>query len=188
VIRGEKIGLRARCDDDIPILREELYNDVAMRSRADGRPWRPFPEGSGKAPYTGDPPDNTDFFSVVELSSGELAGEAELWGIDRHNRKAHLGLSLRPSCRGRGYGTDIVRALCEYGFAVRGLQRLQIETLTDNAPMVATALATGFTREGTLRRAAWVYGAFADEAIFGLLVEEWRARGQTGDGVGSPAP
>jgi hypothetical protein len=63
--------------------------------------------------------------------------------------------------------------LCRYGFAIRGLHRLQIETLTDNHAMIAAATRAGFVREGTLRRAAWVDGCFADEAIFGLLVTEW---------------
>src|SRR6266513_2327502 len=71
--------------------------------------------------------------SVVELAGNELAGDALLWGIDLHNRMAHIGLGLRPAFRGRGLGTDVVRALCEYGFSVRGLHRLQIETLATNA-------------------------------------------------------
>ena len=31
-------------------------------------------------------------------------------------------------------------------------------------------------REGTLRRSAWVYGAYADEAILGLLANDWTPR------------
>lgn len=107
------------------------------------------------------------------LDTDELVGDALLWGIDTHNRVAHLGISLRPAFRGRGLGSDTVRVLCQYGFEVRGLHRLQIETLASNAAMLAAAARAGFTREGTLRRAAWVTGQFADEAILGLLAEEW---------------
>jgi RimJ/RimL family protein N-acetyltransferase len=178
VISGEKIGLRPRRNDDIPILIEELYNDVLTTSRADTRPWRPFAQDSRKAPYANEPPDNAACFCVVELASGELVGEAILWAIDTHNRSGRLGLSLRPAFRGRGYGVDSVRALCEYGFAVRGLQRLQLETLADNAAMIGAARRAGFTREGTLRRACWVYGEFLDEAVFGLLADEWQPGGQ----------
>ena len=170
MIRGEKTGLRARHESDVPVLHRELYDDVVTRSRADSRPWRPLPPGSEHSPFavTG-PSDEAACFSVVELESQELAGEALLWGIDPHNRTAHLGIALRPAFRGRGLGVDVLHTLCEYGFAVRGLQRLQIETLTDNAPMLAAATRAGFTREGTLRRSAWVYGAYADEAVLGLL-------------------
>lgn len=178
MIHGEKIGLRARRESDVPVLQSELYDDVATRSRADSRPWRPIPPGSGQSPYAvAEPSDEAACFSVVELESQEeLVGEALLWGIDTHSRTAHIGISLRPAFRGRGLGVDVLQALCEYGFAVRGLQRLQIETLTDNTPMIAAATRVGFTREGTLRHSAWVYGAYADEAILGLLANDWTPR------------
>jgi RimJ/RimL family protein N-acetyltransferase len=54
--------------------------------------------------------------------------------------------------------------------------RLQIETLADNAAMIAAATRAGFAREGTLRGTSWVDGAFADEAVLGLLAAEWRGR------------
>ena len=104
------------------------------------------------------------------------AGEALLWGIDTHNRTAHIGIALRPAFRNLGLGADVLRTLCEYGFAVRGLQRLQTETPTDNSPMLAAATSVGFTREGTLRGSAWVCGAYADEAILGLLANDWTPR------------
>jgi RimJ/RimL family protein N-acetyltransferase len=135
----------------------------------------PVTPGAADSPYR-IPRDRTDSvgFAAVELASGDLAGEAVLWGLDLHNRSAHIGLSLRPAFRGRHLGTDIVRVLCRYGFAVRGLHRLQIETLADNHAMITAATRAGFAHEGTLRRAAWVEGAFADEAIYGLLATEWK--------------
>ncbi|SEN59835.1 GNAT family N-acetyltransferase [Actinacidiphila rubida] len=173
MIRGAKVGLRARQESDLPVLLEEMYNDVLGYSRADGRPWRPAstPEQAG---YTSEPSDGFAAFSVVELASDELAGMAVLWSIDLHHRSAHLGLGLRPSFRGRGLGGDVVRALCTYGFTVRGLRRLQIETLSDNAAMLAAAERAGFQREGLMRRRAWVYGREMDEVVLGLLHDEWQ--------------
>jgi RimJ/RimL family protein N-acetyltransferase len=55
------------------------------------------------------------------------------------------------------------------------LHRLQLETLADNQAMLATATHCGFVIEGTARQAAWVDGAFVDEVVLGLLVDEWRA-------------
>ncbi|MFH9858334.1 GNAT family N-acetyltransferase [Streptomyces sp. NPDC017202] len=174
MIRGDKVGLRARHETDIPVLHAVLYDDVATRSRQDPRPWYPLPPGSAHSPYVvAEPSDEAAPFSVVELDSQELVGAASLWGIDAHNRTAHLGISVLPEFRGRGFSSDIVRVLCEYGFAVRGLQRLQVETMADNAPMIAAAKRAGFTIEGTLRRSAWVYGAFVDQVILGLLAHEW---------------
>jgi RimJ/RimL family protein N-acetyltransferase len=181
MLRAGKIRLRAREEADVPILHTELYEDIAMRSQADSRPWRPISPGTAASPYAvSEPSNDVAVFSVVELAGDELAGDALLWGIDLHNRTAHLGMGLRPAFRGRGLGTDVVRALCEYGFTVRGLHRLQIETLATNAAMLKAAERAGFTREGTLRQAAWVTGEFVDEVILGLLAADWTGADWTG--------
>lgn len=174
MLRGTAVGLRARHEDDIPILRAELYDDVVNASRSAGRAWRPITPGSKDSRLVVD--DKNDKyvpFSVVELDGGTLVGTATLWGIDNHSRSAHLGLGLLPAARGKGYGTDVVTVLCTYGFVVRGLQRLQIETLSDNAAMLRAAERNGFVREGVLRSAAWVMGEFLDEVLLGLLAGEW---------------
>ncbi|MFF7453368.1 GNAT family N-acetyltransferase [Kitasatospora sp. NPDC008115] len=169
-----RIVLRARHDSDVPVLHTELHDDIATRCAADTRPWRPLAPDSPQSPFVVDAGDDkAACFSVVERSSGELAGEALLWGIDAHQRHAHLGLALRPGFRGRGLAGDIVRLLCRYGFTVRGLHRLQVDTLAGNLPMLKAATGAGFVVEGTLRRAAWVCGAFEDEVVLGLLASEW---------------
>ena len=175
MLKGEKVGLRARHEDDIPVLRTELFNDVVNAARADSGPWRPISPSSKDPRLMGDDKEQGHVpFSVVELEGDTLIGAATLWGIDNHNRFAHIGLGLLPSARGKGYGTDVVAVLCHYGFVVRGLHRLQIETLPDNIGMLRSAERNGFVREGLLRSAAWVMGEFMDEVILGLLAEEWK--------------
>ncbi|MFC4036373.1 GNAT family N-acetyltransferase [Streptomyces polygonati] len=182
MIRGEKVGLRARQESDLTVLHTELYEDVATYCRSDTRAWRPIPAGTPYSPFAlKEPTEQAAPFSVVELASGELAGESVLWGIDVHNRTAHVGLALRPAFRGRGLGTDVVRTMCVYGFAIRGLRRLQLETLADNAAMIASAEAVGFRHEGTLRRSSWVYGQELDEVVFGLLHDEWAPPAKASD-------
>ncbi|MGW3820100.1 GNAT family N-acetyltransferase [Streptomyces sp. NPDC005046] len=183
MLRGSKVGLRARHEDDIPILRAELYNDVVNASRAESGPWRPIsPDSKDPRLAVNDKEQKHVPFSVVELEGDTLIGSANLWGIDNHNRSAHIGLGLLPSARGQGYGTDVVAVLCQYGFVVRGLRRLQIETLCDNTAMLRSAERNGFVREGTLRSSAWVMGEFLDEVLLGLLVQDWKPNAK-GDGL-----
>jgi RimJ/RimL family protein N-acetyltransferase len=183
MLTGKLVTLRARLESDVAILHAGLQDDVVTRSRSDVRPWRPIPPGPS-SPYAprSEPDDNVAIFSVVELASTELVGGSLLWNIDGHNRMAHIGISLLPEARGRGLAADVLQVLCRYGFDIRGMQRLQIETLADNEPMIRSALAAGFSREGILRRSAWVDGQFLDEAIFGLIDADWRA-GQPSYGI-----
>ena len=176
MLRGERIGLRARVEADVAVLRAELYDDVGMANRTFLQAWKPISPAAADAPFAVEPPsDATHRFSVVELATDELLGHAALWGIDLSHRLGHLGVSLRPNARGRGFATDVVRTLCHYGFAVRGLHRLQLETLADNEPMLRTATRCGFVHEGRTRASAWVEGQFIDEVVMGMLDHEWRA-------------
>jgi len=175
-LSGDHVALRARHPEDVAILHAELYEDVAGRSRADTRAWRPIPPDPALSPYAvADAGDVATFFSIVAVADGELAGEALLWGIDLHNRLAHLGLALLPSFRGRGWSVEVIRLLCRYGFVVRGLNRLQLEAAADNTPMLRAATDAGFSEEGVLRQASWVMGHFTDSVVMGLLADEWTA-------------
>ena len=174
MLRGELTGLRALTDADIEIFETELLTDVETRIRATGRPWLPVAPGAPDSPYRQAEDRNAVIrFSVVELATGELAGEAGMSGIDLHNRHAEIGLVLRPACRGRHLGTDVVRVLCHYGFVIRGLRRLQITTLADNHAMIAAAVRAGFVLEGTSRDVAWIDGGFADGVTLSQLAGEW---------------
>jgi RimJ/RimL family protein N-acetyltransferase len=182
---GDKVLLRARIESDVAVLHAELYDDVQTRARTDTRAWRPLSSGSPLSPFAiSDPSDEFAAFSVVERSEeNSLAGAAVLHMIDTHNRSAHIGISLRPAFRGRGLAVDTVRVLCDYGFRVRGLHRLAIETLRDNEAMIRTAEHAGFVREGVLRKAAWVTGEFVDEILFGMLLDEWPGRVLSADRI-----
>jgi RimJ/RimL family protein N-acetyltransferase len=180
MLSGELTGLRARTSEDAEILHHELYENAEAWVRASSRAWVPIAPGPGSPYAAADPAEerrgpapNAAVFSIVELSTGELAGEVGLWGIDVHNRVAHVGVELRPAFRGRGLGADAVRVACRYGFALRGLHRMQLETLSDNHAMIAAAQKVGFTREGVARGASWMNGGFMDDVIFGLLAEEF---------------
>ncbi len=95
MLKGTRVGLRDRREDDIPVLRAELYNDVVNAARAEGRPWRPVTANDPQLAFD-NPPENLASFSVVELEGDTLIGTANLWGIDTHNRNAHIGVGLLP--------------------------------------------------------------------------------------------
>ena len=182
MLHGELTGLRALTGSDIEVFETQLLADVETRVRATGRPWLPVAPGASDSPYRqAQDRDAVVRFAVVELATGDLAGEAQMSGIDLHNRHAEIGLVLRPACRGRRLGTDVVRVLCHYGFAIRGLHRLQITTLADNHAMIAAAIRAGFVLEGTTRDAAWIDGGFADGVTLSLLWGEWPPAGRSTD-------
>src|SRR5579859_6768465 len=108
MLRGELTGLRARVPDDVKIL-DELHDDVEEWVRTSALPWVPRSPAASTFVVTDPedrrvPADASAQFSIVELASGELAGACALWGVDAHNRSAHVGIQLLRRARGRGLG------------------------------------------------------------------------------------
>ncbi|MBM7786015.1 GNAT family N-acetyltransferase [Tenggerimyces flavus] len=182
MLNGERVLLRATTRDDVPML-HRLESDADLQQLTNTRPWRPESLEAAYARYDKELVDLDKamaLFTIVprdradEVGSG--VGYGLLWGIDVHQRVAHLGLSLVPEARGQGYGLDAVRVLLDYGFRIRALLRIGCETLTTNTGMIKVAEAAGFVREGVLRSVGYVDGERVDEQVFGLLYEEWKQK------------
>jgi RimJ/RimL family protein N-acetyltransferase len=179
MLKGRLVGLREQRREDVEAL-FELATDAEHVALADARPFRPVSLAARQAEYDkrqSEPDPTSAFFSIQRLDdAGAAVGSVGLWMIDMHNRSAHIGISLLPSARGQGLARDAIEVICRFGFEIRALERLSLETLEINAPMRATATACGFVEEGQLRSAAWYSGRRVDELLYGLLADEWRAR------------
>ena len=189
MLHGDVVTLRDLRREDLPALHAAVDTDPATFSLVQQGPWRPTSLARRQADFdralSERPDERTVVFAVQRRddSAGRCVGSALLWGIDEHQRTAHLGLSLVAQARGKGLGRDVVRVLCRYAFDVRSLHRLSLETLATNEAMRATAYSCGFEEEGTLRENAWVLGRRVDEVVFGLLAPQWRAAvGEQGQG------
>jgi len=180
MLTGREIGLREVRREDVETL-FVLAADAEHVSLADSRPFRPRSLAAREAEYDkrlAEPDPRDAYFTVQRLDdpTGTAIGDVGLWLIDLHNRSAHIGISLLPSARGQGLGRDALEVICRFGFEIRGLERLSLETLDVNTAMQRTATACGFVEEGRLRSAAWFLGRRVDEVLYGLLADEWRAR------------
>jgi len=180
VLTGRLVGLRERRREDVAAL-FELDADVEQFSLASPRPFTPRALAARQAEYdkrqTEHDPKTTAFtIQRLDDEAGAALGSVGLWEIDLHNRSAHVAISLLASARGQGLGRDAVEVICRFGFDVRGLERLSLETLESNTAMRAVAAACGFVEEGRLRGAAWYLGRRVDEVVYGLLAGEWRAQ------------
>lgn len=179
MLYGESVILRAHRRDDVAALQRVLRDDVETVALMEDAPWVPHSLEMAQARFdkrlAEDPAKDAVWLIVQRRDDpdGQAVGEAGLWGIDLHLRRAHLGIVLARDARRSGLGTDVLRVLCDYAFRVRALNRQQVDTLAANAAMNGSAEAVGFQREGLLRSACWLDGTFVDEVILGLLSAEW---------------
>jgi RimJ/RimL family protein N-acetyltransferase len=112
-------------------------------------------------------------FTAETIADGTVIGACGLSRLDAFNQFGHLGISLLPAARSRGYGREMVRLLCHYGFRFRNLHRIELETLATNTAMRKLAESCGFVLEGIQREQAYDGDGFSDIALYGLLRHEW---------------
>jgi RimJ/RimL family protein N-acetyltransferase len=117
---------------------------------------------------------NEAFVPFAIVVDEEVVGMTCFWGIDLHNRRAHLGIGLGEEHRGRGIGTDATRVMLRYAFRDRGLHRVQLEVLATNSAALRAYKKAGFREDGRMRQSAWVRGEFVDEVYMSVLATDPR--------------
>ncbi len=116
-------------------------------------------------------------FVICLLADAKPIGEAMLFELDRRNGSAELGIFIGEASEwGKGYGTDAVNALVDYGFAALRLERIWLNVWTENDRARRAYEKAGFVHEGTLRHDRYEGGRFTDGHILSILRSEWLSR------------
>ena len=174
IIHGEHVFLRAAERADIPMM-VRWFNDadvVRNLTRVD-----PMSEAGEAAWFDRmlEAQGRTDYHFVICLrDGGRPIGTAGLHDVDLRDGRAEFGIAIGEKDEwGKGYGTDTLRAICEFGFGELRLERIELFYYDGNERGRRSYEKVGFTHEGTMRRAHYARGAHHDVHIMGMLRDEW---------------
>jgi ribosomal-protein-serine acetyltransferase len=109
----------------------------------------------------------------------KFVGGTGLNKFDFANRTTEIGYWLSAEYEGKGIVTRSCKALIEYAFEDLGFNRIEIKCATENTKSRAIPEKLGFTEEGVLREAEWLYDHFIDWAVYSLLAKDWREKEKT---------
>ncbi len=184
--REERALFSFRLDDDTELRllenqhAEELFA-LTDQNREHLRKWLPWLDGNRSIA------DTRAFItrSLIQYANnggfptgiwfkGALAGVIDYNTIDWSNRTARIGYWLGASFQGKGLMTKACRALIDYAFSELKLNRVEIRCATGNKRSRAIPERLGFTQEGTVRQAEWLYDRFVDHAVYGMLASKWQ--------------
>lgn len=112
--------------------------------------------------------------SFVIVFHDEIVGIAGFNTINPSNKIAAIGYWLSEGAQGHGIMTKTVQALLQYAFVVLQLNKVEIRAAVDNAKSRTIPERLGFTTEGTIRAAEWLYDHFVDHVVYGMLASEWQ--------------
>jgi RimJ/RimL family protein N-acetyltransferase len=113
-------------------------------------------------------------FAVTANGDDSFRGEIVLNEVDEVVRSANLRLSMGPTYRGRGYGTEGIQLILGFAFDGIGLHRVELDVLSINARAKSLYENLGFRVEGRKRDAYRDGEGFCDAIIMAILEDEYR--------------
>jgi RimJ/RimL family protein N-acetyltransferase len=109
-------------------------------------------------------PDNSQFYGGIGLMPRK----------DVESHVIEIGYWVGQSAWGRGIATAAVKEMCRWAFReFEGLGRLEGVVFGGNEGSRRVLEKSGFTLEGTRRKAVRKHGVEKDLLVFGLLREDW---------------
>ncbi len=130
------------------------------------------------AEWLGGKTDEYEFapFTIRTLDEDRLVGFLGIKDIFWQSRHCSFFVSIGDSAeRGKGYGSDAVKAMLKYCFWEMNLNRVGLEVMSYNEAAKRSYEKIGFKHEGTMRQ--WVYrdGVYYDIELMSILRPEWEA-------------
>ncbi|MHC0038062.1 GNAT family N-acetyltransferase [Pseudoneobacillus sp. C159] len=118
--------------------------------------------------------DSRVFLLIGDQATNELIGDVELNGIDFLNQTASIRIQiLNERYWSKGYGTEAMSLLLDYGFGVYNLHRIELEVYSYNQRAIHAYQKLGFKQEGIKRESIFYNYEFHDTIIMGLLKNEF---------------
>ena len=112
--------------------------------------------------------------AIIDLKNGKYIGNTEL-KIDLKNRQATLGIMIgEKSCWNKGYGSEALVLMLDYGFNVLSLNRINLFVYDFNKRALHVYEKVGFKKVGIEREARLVAGKFHDVWHLDMLAAEFR--------------
>ncbi len=179
-LRTERLLLREHVEDDWRAVR--AYQSDPRYTRY--YPWterteaevRQFIQGFIDAQH--EEPRKKFAFAVTLKSSEQLIGNCNLRKNTADARVAEIGYELNPEDWGNGYATEAARAILAFGFDELKLHRIGAWCIAENIASAQVLEKLGMRLEGRLREQEWMKGRWWDALLYGILENDWRARGE----------
>jgi len=110
------------------------------------------------------------FKAIIRRESGELIGFISLGDMNRYKGYAELEYAIAADYRNRGYATEAVKCMVDYGFSKLDLAVIAAWVRSHNTESIRVLEKCGFVFEGRLRKHARDQ---SDTLCYSMLREEW---------------
>lgn len=119
-------------------------------------------------------------FLLIDKESGLPIGECGFHTWMQLHRRAEVFYNMRAeNSKRKGYMTEALKAVLQYGFTELNLHRIEALIASENEPSLRLLLRYGFSKEGIMREDYVVNGINEDSDCYSLLKWEWEKNQQS---------
>lgn len=103
---------------------------------------------------------------VLRDQHGTALGDIGLRVSSKNPHEADVGYALLPQAQGKGFASEALGAICEYGFNQLSLWAINAWVLGDNHSSARLLEKHGFTRTQVLEKAYQIDGVYYDDWVY----------------------
>ena len=111
------------------------------------------------------------YANVVEKTSKKIIGTVTLFNFDKVASKAEIGYVFHQESWGKGYASEVVKAVCNYGFEVLELHKIYAQVAHVNIGSIRVLEHNLFSKEGLLKDHYYIEDTYYDCVLFGRVEE-----------------
>lgn len=114
-------------------------------------------------------------FGICSVESGKLIGYAGIASISTLNRSGEYFILIgNKAYWGEGIGTEVTKAITDYGFNTLGLHRIELTAYAHNPSAIHAYENAGYVHEGVKRQSGFRNGEFVDKVMMAVLAPDWQ--------------
>jgi ribosomal-protein-alanine N-acetyltransferase len=108
-------------------------------------------------------------WAIIENSTNEFIGYFGYWRIIKEHCRAEIGYALKPEFWGRGYMSETLKILIDFGFNDLRIHSIEANVNPKNEKSVQLLEKLNFKKEAYFRENYFFNGKFVDSIIYSLL-------------------
>lgn len=174
IIETQRLILTGYSSQDMTLIFENFSRDEIMKilghRTEDDYEKEEYKYKNGYASY------NRDFllFLLTEKTTNTIIGRCGLHNWNKEHHRAEIGYNLTDeNFKRKGYMTEAVASIIDYGFHKLNLHRIEALVGSNNVASLKIIENQHFTKEGLLRQHFLTEEKYEDSMVFSLLYNEY---------------
>ncbi|OAZ50732.1 GNAT family N-acetyltransferase [Paenibacillus polymyxa] len=175
LLEGSRVYLRPINVEDTELYYNTLFHQEVRRLTGTQRSFTKeqiarYIEGKGQ--------DASSLLLLIALQEDDrVIGDIALQDMDSLNRSANIRIAINEQGdQGKGYGTEALVLMLDYGFGICNLHRIELNVFDFNEKAIRCYEKVGFKREGVQRDALFYNHQYRDSILMSMLQHEYRNR------------